>query len=54
MPPLIHKVEARAWHDRGREGMLVLTLNDFIAVLSLVFTVFGVAYAIGSEKNTKK
>lgn len=34
-------------------GMLMITIESLIAVISLVLTAFGLGYAIGS-KNTQK
>ena len=37
-----------------KEDFVMLTLSDFIAIISLVVTCFGLGYAIGRNSRTKK
>ena len=37
----------------GKEGMLMLTIETFIAVISLCLTVFSIGYSIGSHHAKK-
>lgn len=41
------------WKSIMKGGMLMITIESLIAVISLVLTAFGLGYAIGS-KDTQK
>ena len=53
-PPITQKSPARLTEILLKEGMLMLTLEGLIAVISLCLTAFGLGYTIGSNNKTQK